>query len=364
MDENDLNSPQMRDVISIVTEIRRAKSYYAAGLPRYFHQAKAASLYQIGDPATGQGQGVFAKRFIKAGTRIICGKPDMIVPKSGSGGSSFGDIFPAFQALSPANKARFLALPSSAATIRGIRDRTTYYAASLEARKYLDEITDLHSKWARNAQNFAPYPGEALNLDFAHVKHACLPNILPFNDGEGVFTVLVLKDIAAGEEFTRTKVGPLGTLSQRRNELADLDITCSCPACDMTTAFSREFEIRQCKIQRLATATGTAGRLQIAKVAPSLAGYPQGSDGEQSADVSGHGPSGPVVAGEGFPSSELQAGRRSTREAWVQRYKWDMERARMDLFVYPPGHKQYEGGKRFMAMYNMQMAKDAASRKA
>ncbi|KAF2810703.1 uncharacterized protein BDZ99DRAFT_561033 [Mytilinidion resinicola] len=309
MDENDLNSPQMRNVISIVAQIRRAKTYYAAGLPTSFPQG--------------------------------CGK-----------------------------KCEHTLI-------------TRRELASFCKIKALPNGQDLHSKWSRNAQNFAPYPGEALRLDFAHVKHSCVPNILPHNDGEGVLTVLVLKDIAAGEEFTKTHAGPLLTLEQRKKELADLDIICSCAACDMTTAFSRKFEIRQHKIQRLATAMGTAAKLRIGEYAPSLAEI---SKDPMVSNLQMHRAMdrlAQLLLERDFPQVDFKfvwlastalwdqltlilgkAGRRPTREAWVQRYKWEMELARMDMFVYPPGHKQYEDGKRFMAMYDMQVAKDVASRKA
>jgi len=167
----------------------------------------------------GKGLGIFARRKIKQGTRIIVEPPLFTVrpPKIAAGGAYtlqklFEDVEKAYKRLTPAE--------------RGI------YLTCFDNRPAEDQETSREVLIFKN--NAAPLADGSFGIfpKSAKINHSCRPNAVSvFSDPQRSRIIWAARDIKKGEEITITYVPLLQTTENRRDGLSKYGFHCECEAC-------------------------------------------------------------------------------------------------------------------------------------
>lgn len=193
--------------------------------------------------APGKGLGMFAKKRIPRGTRIIEEEALMVVPEM-----SFSAILPVFVGLGPKARAKFMEL--AGAEDEKEVGRVARFLEEEERRLGLSQRIDMgYTDQARTRMIFR---SNSFNIDrqtsaifptASRMNHSCLPNVYnTWNENIRRLTVHALRDIDTGEEILTTYI-PATLDREKRNDkehLGNYDFVCSCPACDSGSGFFEE----------------------------------------------------------------------------------------------------------------------------
>ncbi|OCL01447.1 SET domain-containing protein [Glonium stellatum] len=258
MDQNDMNSPQMKELVAIA-EVLDEAAKYSITLGEEGMRGSSEKTYEIKD-SPGRGKGVFATKDILRGSLVVAEKPHMVV----KGIDDIGKVFGEFQNMPFKNQAIFMSLQGLPEHKAGVLSQAITPTSREDANAVFAKLAEFFAIWANNRLPRANDMDKVLHLEMCRMNHACLPNALYYNDIEsGLFKVIAVKDIAAGEEITRTYSFPLLTREQRQVQLAWWEFVCACPACDISTQFAREVEIRRRSIYQLAVLCNQTVNLKI-----------------------------------------------------------------------------------------------------
>lgn len=220
-------------------------------------------------PSPGKGKGIFAKREIPAGTRIM--KEIMFFCAQNPLGHNREYDDPPTMRVSPFRIYKLYRELTA-------QSQKEYRGLSYTSLPDLDEVKEsmkedngviaqdtlprmdfkLACKTAAIFQeNALPLrnPGNPVLAVFdemvSRINHSCVPNS-QFHYSDYAY-VYALKDIAAGEEIQISYASAIMERNTRRARLSQrYGFDCECPACDLDTAFGRESESRRerlCKLQ-------------------------------------------------------------------------------------------------------------------
>jgi hypothetical protein len=167
----------------------------------------------------GKGLGLFARRKIKRGTRIVVETPLFTIrPQNTAGGDAytlqqlFNDVENAYKQLSPGEKAAYLTCFDN----RPADDKET----SREVLIFKNNAAPLSDG------TFGIFP------KMAKINHSCKPNAVSvYSEPQGTRIIWAARDIKKGEEITITYVPLLQTTEQRREGLANYGFHCECEVC-------------------------------------------------------------------------------------------------------------------------------------
>ncbi|OCK80819.1 SET domain-containing protein [Lepidopterella palustris CBS 459.81] len=276
MDSNDMNSLHMRGVILAVHQIQEALRYREDNRstinrkPATVNASSISSLgssrkdhrpllYEIRD-SNIHGKGIFATKDIRSGTRIIAEKPHMI--QTGRGDIKM--VMEAFKRLTMKERATFVSLQGLPWHTQKLMSNITTPTTSADARVVLEQIALLGSIWANNAVSQNHAQDFVIHLDMCRLNHSCIPNTIQYSEpGSGLFVVVAITPIAAGDELTRSYAMPLLAHEQRLKVLQWWQFQCNCRACDLSSPFGQMIEKRRRNIQQLAARTGLADSLGL-----------------------------------------------------------------------------------------------------
>ncbi|EGP87576.1 uncharacterized protein MYCGRDRAFT_93271 [Zymoseptoria tritici IPO323] len=172
-----------------------------------------AGYYAI-RPSPGKGNGAFALKNIKAGTRILVDQA-LFVTERPMPYVNEGDVQRIFANLSPPAKAQFLALPLNALN-RNAPD------ASLSAKFY------------SNMFHIRGQPREGCFGHASRFNHSCAPNCAITTNGQWQQQqCLTIRDVSVGEDltFSYTEDFLLMTTQERMEDLAMGGFSCGCTLC-------------------------------------------------------------------------------------------------------------------------------------
>ncbi|KAJ0158791.1 SET domain-containing protein 5, partial [Colletotrichum tanaceti] len=197
-------------------------------------------------PSPGKGLGVFARRRIPAGTRIIDESPLFTIdPGRLVRGQGF-----AFASIAAAVDEAFAGLGATAR------------AAFFSCPENRDPHDEAEAEWSREALIFRTngftMAGGAVGVfpRIAKLNHSCRPNAGSASvgggggdssnvDGGARRVIYAGRDIAAGEEVTITYAPLLQPTETRRARLAQWGFTCDCAACTARDDDEQRAEMRR-----------------------------------------------------------------------------------------------------------------------
>ena len=187
------------------------------------------------DDIPGKGKGLIATELIPSGTRILCEKPLLRIPREASDSKELGRmVFRKAQALDSVQLNIFLSL-------RNIHQ--------------FNSVSEQYVGIVRT--NALPIGADGLEGGiFEHacrINHACNNNAQKvWNENIGCHTVHALRDIQQGEEINVFYLRILESRSRRRAKLQERFLfTCSCSLCALEPKESRESDVRLEAILRL-----------------------------------------------------------------------------------------------------------------
>ena len=184
-----------------------------------------SALYII-KASPGKGLGMFARKDIQKGTRILAEEPFFWLAErpeiSMSDRYAANDITQAFDRLSEIEQRKYM---------------------SLHCPKRTD-ASSVFSIYEANAYEMGS--GTCICLDASRINHHCIPNShYSWNDKIQRVTVHAMKDILTDEEISISYCSAIRTPEERKCDLAPYFFTCSCPACQPNTFFGGESRIRR-----------------------------------------------------------------------------------------------------------------------
>lgn len=174
----------------------------------------SSDLYEVRPTSSPErGLGVFARRAIRRGTRVIAEAPLFAVPSAPE--EVVAAVSAAVGQLEPADRAAYRACHA----YRGPSE----HEAAAAGRDLLVFRSNAYT---------VPGGRWAMFLRLARVNHSCKPNVANAWDAARAEKVLwAVRDIAAGEEVCVTYVRLLQERDQRRHRLAQYGFLCACEAC-------------------------------------------------------------------------------------------------------------------------------------
>lgn len=172
----------------------------------------------------GKGQGVFAEKEIKAGTRILEEELLFSIADKKIDEGIAARISASLEALPPEQQQQFQTLHCP--------DHPTW--------------TPLVSRYLANCFEIGE-GGSGIFLKASRFNHSCCPNaFFSWNENLHRMTIHAILDIPAGEEITVCYVFPFEPLVHRRDLFREhYAFECDCPACDLDTATGRRGEKRR-----------------------------------------------------------------------------------------------------------------------
>ena len=291
--------PQQLPTVSLVSTDTVNDNSKVQGFPHYellaissreSHQATNSNHSIATD--ISEEHGLFATRFIREGTRIICEAPLLSLPVPGNGISA---LRAAFEQLTKDDQAKVWNLKASTgnaseqlrtlgkvvqpvlALVVAILNTPEQYRTT-EERMELDlagpkleralEDLRLAARWHANQCSLINLPeGErdrlppgqpitALFLEAGQLRHSCVPNCYAgYNSAADQITVGVTRDVQPGEELTASLIADKMYYDQaeRRQQrlLDECGIKCACEACDTSHPnFKIHEEARLCAFGR------------------------------------------------------------------------------------------------------------------
>ncbi|KAI1648250.1 SET domain-containing protein [Daldinia loculata] len=177
--------------------------------------------FELRPSSPGKGWGAFATRLIKQGDPVLIERPLFVIPKP-SQYITDGDVFAAFQRLTPTAKQQFLLLRDNAG----------------------GPFESLNEALAENSLAMSANSGHGLFLLHSRFNHSCVPNAkIPETSGE-IITMFAIRDIMAGEEITFCYKNDFECRTRRERHEA-LRFVCDCKACLLGTPFQQLSDIRR-----------------------------------------------------------------------------------------------------------------------
>ncbi|KAF3036823.1 hypothetical protein E8E12_006545 [Didymella heteroderae] len=229
-------------------------------------------LHSVGDDEDDNDEGLFATQKMEAGTRIISERPILTLPAPGD---QVPQLMAAYKNLPKSDQGAVWNLRPAAAqasdtlmTLRFLVDRlavdlnnisrtpeeqrTTDEKATLVEMvpklEYAMDVYRVAARWHANRSSLLNTPLEeradlpngtpisGLFIERAHLRHSCVPNCFASYDAErGRMNVHVTRDVQPGEELTCSSFADnmyYSSAEDRREELFNWGLTCSCEACD------------------------------------------------------------------------------------------------------------------------------------
>lgn len=181
-------------------------------------------------PVPGKGQGVFAEKEIKAGTRILVDELLFSITQSTKTESIGENIRVALEALPPEQQQQF----------------ETLCCPDLPA------WTPLVSRYVANCFEVGVRVS-AIFLKASRVNHSCRPNaFFSWNENLHRLTVHAIEDIPAGEEITVSYVFPFYSLENRKKSFRDnYGFDCDCPTCQLGTTNGQRGDVCRQRMEKL-----------------------------------------------------------------------------------------------------------------
>ena len=181
-------------------------------------------------PVPGKGQGMFADKEIKAGTRILDDEILFSVTHSTEPDSIGESIRVSLEALPPEQQQQFGTLCCPDHPVR-----------TPLASRYVANCFEVRDKVS------------AISLKASRVNHSCVPNaFFSWNENLHRMTIHAIVDIPAGEEITVSYVFTFFSLEYRQKLFREYyGFNCDCPACDLGTANGRRGEKCRQKMEKL-----------------------------------------------------------------------------------------------------------------
>ena len=199
----------------------------------------------------GKGLGVFAKRDIERGTRIMCEEPLISIENK----DDVTGMIQGFILLDPDQKALFLSLH------RGNDEAREALIETVVRERHgscMDKVSGMPIQWqvritrAFDVNSFQKIKGSAIYPKASRLNHSCTPNVNHFwNSSLGRETVTTTRDVKVGEEILISYVRLCRTREQRHEQLQPYGFRCICLACDASTPFGRASENRRKTISAL-----------------------------------------------------------------------------------------------------------------
>ncbi|KAJ4369334.1 hypothetical protein N0V86_009165 [Didymella sp. IMI 355093] len=229
-------------------------------------------LPSVDDDEHDNDEGLFATQKIEAGTRIISERPLFTLPAPGD---QVPQLMTAYENLSKTDQDAIWNLRPAAAessdTLMSLRYLTDRLALDLQnivcapddrntlkdkatliemgpKLKYAMEVYRVAARWHANRCSLLDMPHEqradlpngtpitGLFIERAHLRHSCVPNCFASYDAElGRMNVHVTREVQPGEELTCSSFADnmyYSTAEDRKEELLNWGLTCSCEACD------------------------------------------------------------------------------------------------------------------------------------
>ena len=177
-------------------------------------------------PSPGKGTGMFARKKIARGTRLLADECLMHLPEAKP---LLIDIERAFEQLRPNQQAAYMGL----------------HCPDRHGRSPVVRI------WEANC--FRMGKGGGIFLKASRINHSCTPNAhFAWNVNIQRETIHAIVDIQANEEIFISYCYPHSDVYNRQQKLQPYGFDCSCAPCVQDTAFGRASEARRCRMGELA----------------------------------------------------------------------------------------------------------------
>ena len=208
------------------------------------------SVYEIRE-TPNRGLGMFAKRSIKRGQRILCEAPLL---KPSRNPPPLIELYNDFCSLPPEDQKNYLQLHASQVQIDKAAKQIRDSPIPEEAREQCIEIVAILSTNAFQLyEKTDTDPGNiGIFLDASRINHSCCPNsIQNWNKMVGHSTVHATKAISVDEEITVAYIDIWADRRIRKEKFGRYGFICTCPACDETLATTEEGKASQMRRERL-----------------------------------------------------------------------------------------------------------------